>query len=120
MAVKALQEGYHGEFKDSVDKFGGAIVVYIGWDKHLWFCSAKAFPLDPNMPFGAVVENVLPVAFGAHPQFAEIEWEKVEWSLNQEPFTPDMEKTLADQGFDHKSLLRMKTPGLNGLHGASI
>lgn len=120
MAVQALRDDYHGDFKDSVDKFGGAILVYIGWDKHLWFCSAKAFPLDPNMPFGAVVENVLPAGFGAHPQFAEINWDTVQWTLNHQPFTPDLEKSLAEQGFDHKCLLRMNTPELTGLRDASI
>jgi phenol/toluene 2-monooxygenase (NADH) P4/A4 len=33
-------------------------------------------------------------------------------------FTPDRRKTLAELGFKHKSLLRWRTPGLEGLHGS--
>jgi phenol hydroxylase P4 protein len=33
-------------------------------------------------------------------------------------FTPRMQATLAEQGFGHKSVLRFRTPGLEGLRGS--
>ena len=57
-------------------------------------------------------------AYAQHPDFAKIDWEQVCWLLNGEPFTPDREATLAAQGVDHKSIIRMQTPGLEGIGGS--
>ena len=70
------------------------------------------------MPFKALVGEVLPGAFSLHPDFAQIDWERVEWKLNNEPFTPDMEASLDANGVRHKSAIRMRTPGLEGIGGS--
>ena len=80
---------------------------------------ALAFPLPPQMPFGALVGEVLPQFYGPHPQFKEIDWAQVRWTLNNEDFTPDLEKSLDDNGITHKSLLRFWTPGLDGHQGSA-
>ncbi|CAG0911761.1 unnamed protein product, partial [Cyprideis torosa] len=72
------------------------------------------------MPFQALISDLLPGAFSAHPDFAEIEWDKVEWSLDQIPFTPDVGASLKDNGVGHKSVIRMRTPGLNGIAGGFV
>jgi len=64
------------------------------------------------MPFGALIEAVIPEGFGQHPQFSEIDWGSVEWTLDHEPFTPDMGRGIEEQGFGHKCILRFSTPGL--------
>ena len=69
MTIRALRDDYHGEFKDSLEKFGGAQLVYLGWDKHQMFCSSRAFPLPPEMRFQELLDNVMPEAFGQHPEF---------------------------------------------------
>ena len=112
MPVKAIRPDYHGEHRDARANFGGAILVYIDWDFHRWFCTPKAFPLPPDMPFGALIEAVIPEGFGQHPQFSEIDWSAVEWTLDHSPFTPDMEKGIEEQGFGHKCILRFSTPDL--------
>ena len=60
MTIRALRDDYHGEFKDSLEKFGGAQLVYLGWDKHQMFCSSRAFPLPPEMHFQELLDNVMP------------------------------------------------------------
>ncbi len=120
MPVQAITPDYRGDIRDRRENFGGNILVYIGWDDHLLFCSAKTFPLPPDMPFQALREQVLPEGFGQHPDFEHIDWAGVQWQLNGEDFTPDEAQTLAAQGFDHKSLLRFKTPGLNGWQGSGV
>ena len=52
--------------------------------------------------------------------FAAIDWSTVEWELDGAAFTPDRGQTLAAQGIGHKSMLRFRTPGLNGLAGAAF
>ncbi|MEH6577183.1 MAG: phenol hydroxylase subunit P4 [Amphritea sp.] len=120
MPVYALNPGYTGERMDRVENFGGNQVVYFGWDEHRMFCAAKAFPLPPSMPFAAVMEKILPEAFGQHPEFSQINWDTAEWLLNNEPFKPQMDASLEAQGIDHKSLIRFKTPELKGYAGAGV
>ncbi len=117
MAINALND-YVDNDRDDVENFHGNQVVYIDWDKHRLYCAALAFPLPPAMPFAALVEEVIPSVWGAHPLFADISWETVEWILDDQPLIPDIALSLADNGIGHKSLLRFITPGDEGIAGA--
>lgn len=118
MSVTAMYD-YHGERLDVQENFHGNQLVYIGWDKHLMFCSAVCLPLPPDMPFGALISEVLPGVYDTHPDWGQIDWNTVEWTLDQQPFQPDPECSLQDQGIHHKSLLRLRTPGLDGIAGVA-
>ena len=117
MAVKSINGDYPFEMKDSVERFHGNQLVYVGWDYHTSIATANAYPLPPDMPFGALTQAVLPSVLGAHPDFARIQWDKAEWLLDGQPFTPDMNLSLKDNGVGHKSLLRLRTPELTGYKG---
>lgn len=117
MAVKTTYGEYPVGNRDALENFHGNQLVYIAWDGHLSFCSANCYPLPPDMPFGALTEAVLPGVHGPHPDFEKIDWAKVEWTLDGEALTPDMGASLADNGVGHKSLIRFKTPGLDGYKG---
>ncbi|GAC1620057.1 MAG: phenol hydroxylase subunit P4 [Nevskia sp.] len=120
MPVKAITPDYHGEFKDSVEKFHGNQIVNIHWEKHLMFAWPMCLPLPPQMPFGALIETVLPGIFGAHPNFAKIDWSTVEWRTGKGLFTPDPSRSLAENGIGHKTTIRFRTPGLDGLNGNGV
>ncbi|PHV05565.1 phenol hydroxylase [Janthinobacterium sp. BJB412] len=115
MAVQAAYPGYSSPTPDAVANFHGKQLVYIGWDGHLMFPFAAAFPLPPAMPFAAVSAELLPSVYSAHPDFARIDWSAVRWLRDGAPFTPDPAKTLEQNGIGHKCLLRLITPGLNGV-----
>ena len=116
MAVQAMTPGYTGEDKDRPELFHGNQLVYVGWDHHTMVCAPLAFPLPPSMPFGDLVEKVLPTtAYASDPDWGKIDWSTVQWIKTTEPFTPDPAKSLAENGLGHKSLLRFRTPGLNSL-----
>ena len=117
MTVAAITDDYSGKPLDSVEHFHGNQIVYIGWDHHLMFCAPFAFPLRPDMPFRALLDEVIPGAFSQHPEFASIDWDQAIWHLNGDPFEPDLDKSLIEHGIDHKSILRFATPGLNGIRG---
>lgn len=108
---------YTFESKDVVENFHGNILTFWHWEDHLMFCAAFALPFPPDMRFGEVVETVLPGLYGYHPETASIQWDRAEWTLDGEPFTPDMDKSLADNGVGHKSVVRFRTPGLTGIGG---
>ena len=117
MTIKTINGAYPETMMDSVEKFHGNQLVYVGWDHHTSICTANCYPLPPQMPFGALTSDVLPSVLAQHPDFPRIDWAEVEWLLDGQPFKPDAEKSLADNGIGHKSLLRFKTPGLDGYKG---
>ena len=119
MAVVALQDGYQGEVLDQEENFHGNRVVYLHWEDHLMFCAAIAFPLPPGMPFGGLLEEIIPTYYGAHPDFKNIDWAKVRWTLDGEEITPEPDQSLEDLGVRHKSMIRFWTPGLKGYRGTS-
>lgn len=118
MSVAAITPDYMGERRDRVENFHGNQLVFIGWDHHLMFCSPVALALPPETSFGKFLDEYIPGAFSLHPDFGEIEWDRVQWHLNGEHFEPDADKTLAELGVDHKSIIRFATPGLNGIQGS--
>lgn len=120
MAVKAITPDYKGEVLDKVENFGGNQVVYVGWDHHLMFCAPFAYPLPPEMTFETLRTQVMPETFSLHPEFEQIDWEKVSWMLDGEPFAPQPDVALQDQGVNHKSVLRFSTPDLKGYQGAGV
>ena len=121
MSVVAISPDYeaHTVVRDARANFHGNIVVYVHWEKHLSFCSALAFPLPPDMPFGAFVDNVVKPHYAAHPDAARIDWDAVIWEIDQEKVSPDLGKSLQANGVGHKSLIRFWTPGLDGYQGVA-
>ena len=118
MTVAAITPDYVGERRDRLENFNGNQIVYVGWDRHLMFCSPVALALSPHTPFSKLQDEILSGAFSQHPDFAKIHWDTVEWQLNNQAFFPDRGKSLIEQGVDHKSIIRMATPGLNGIKGS--
>lgn len=116
MTVVSIGE-YKFEPKDRVENFHGNQLVYLQWEQHLMFCAPFCFPLPPDMPFAAMVSDVMTPTYAAHPEAAEADFTKGEWMLDGKPFQPDFTKSLKDNGVGHKSVLRVKTPGLNGIAG---
>lgn len=118
MPVAAITDDYTGDRLDRVENFLGNQVVYIGWDYHLMFCAPVAFSISPDTPFSTLLDETIPGAFSLHPDFSQVDWEKVKWHLNGEVFLPDRNKSLIEQGVDHKSVIRFSTPGLDGIKGS--
>ena len=118
MTVAAITPEYIGQRRDRLENFHGNQLVFVGWDRHLMFCSPVAFALPPDTSFATLVDEVIAGAFSQHPDFAEIDWSQVHWQLNGQAFIPDRNKSLSEQGVDHKSIIRMATPGLNGIKGS--
>ena len=116
MSVSALG-AYDFPAKDVVGNLPTPL-LYIGWEQHMMFCAPLAVPVPPATRFGDLVTQLLPRLYGEHPDFARVDWPRVQWFRSSTLFTPDMDKTLAEQGFGHKSVLRWRTPGLEGLHGS--
>jgi phenol/toluene 2-monooxygenase (NADH) P4/A4 len=100
---------------DTEDLFYGNRLIYVAWENHLMYSAPFCLPLPPTLPFGALVHDVLPELFGEHPEFEQIDWQRVIWSNSNVRFRPDFGKSLEHHGLGHKTLIRFRTPALEGI-----
>lgn len=115
MSVIAIQPGYTGEVKDRVENFHGKQLLYIGWEDHLMYCAPLCIPVPPDLPFAALTSEIIPGLYAAHPDVSRIDWAQAEWFSSGQPFVPQPQRSLAENGLGHKAVLRLRTPGLRGL-----
>lgn len=120
MPVRAITENYSFSPQDTQSNYGDNIMIYIGWDHHTLFCSAKAFLISPQATFQQLLDTLMPAGFSQHPEFNQIDWTKAEFQLDRKQLELLPNETLSDLGFGHKSLLRFSTPGLNGFKNAYV
>lgn len=117
MPVNSLYD-YVAEPLDAEPRFGGPQIVYMCWDKHLMFANPGCVPVPRDMTFKAFLENVIEPAYSSHPDWEKIKWDEVEWLLDNESFNPSFGKGLREQGIGHKSIVRFRTPELDGIKGS--
>jgi phenol hydroxylase P4 protein len=119
MAMKTIGE-YPLIMKDAVENFHGNQLVYIYWYGHFLEGSVKAFPLPPQMPFGAIMSDIIPVCYSVEPDFEKLDFNTTEviWEIDGKVVVPDPAKSLAENGIGHKSYIQLKTPTLTGKIGA--
>lgn len=105
-----------GAARDAAGRFAVPL-LYVAWDEHLMFGAPVCLAVAPDMRFEALLADVLPRVYGAHPDFARIDWTQVQWLRSGQVWTPDPQRSLHDNGLRHKDVLRLRTPGLGGLGG---
>ena len=120
MSVKAIRADYKFTPRDQQQNYGDNILLYVGWDHHTLFCAAHAMLVSPEQSFQDLIDQQIKAGFHQHPDFEHINWSEVKFTLNRETLNNDFSKSLKELGFDHKSLLRFVTPGLNGYNGTHV
>lgn len=100
--------------RDDESLFHGKRLIYLCWENHLMFAAPLCVPLPPTLPFGALVRDVLPDLYGEHPEFESIDWKRTQWFNSDKRFIPDVGKSLEQHGLGHKTLIRFRTPALEG------
>lgn len=66
-----------------------------------------------------LLETALKPLLQADPDAAAVDWQAVQWLKGNQPWVPNFEASLADNGIGHKDQLRFKTPGLNSICAVS-
>jgi len=119
MAVQSIGD-YPIIMKDKVENFNGNLLVFIYWHAHRVVCSPRAFPLPPQMPFGALLTDILPLTYSIEPDFESLDFDTTEiiWEVDGEVIIPDFSKSLKENGVGHKSVIKFITPSLTGKVGA--
>ncbi|RXK13399.1 phenol hydroxylase [Halarcobacter mediterraneus] len=119
MSIKSIGE-YPIIMKDSVENFNGNQVVYLYWYGHRVVSSPRAFPLPPEMPFGAIISDLIPITYKVEPDYEDLDFENLEviWEVDGKVIEPDFSKSLKENGVGHKSFIQFTTPTLTGKVGA--
>ncbi len=103
---------------DALERYKGKQLVFVWWERHRMFSRPFVVAVPPATTFGAIVKKQLTDCFSYHPDFAQIDWDKAIWHNGKTEFKPDFDKSLADNGIGHKDLIRLTTPGLDGIAGS--
>lgn len=118
MPVTSLKP-YVGVSRDRVENYDGQQLVYASWDHHLLLASPSILCVSPQMTFGDLVEQRLKPLVQADPDASSVDWRAVHWLKGNQPFEPTFDRTLAENGIEHKAQIRWRTPGLNSLMPAA-
>lgn len=119
MTVHAIHNNYQFEPLD-LQKLWRSILTLRGLGSSHTFCSAHAMLASPQQTFGQLIEQQITGGFAQHPDFAKIDWSKVQYTLDGQTINPENTQSLAELGFGHKSLLRFVTPELNGYNDSYV
>ncbi|MBS1191405.1 MAG: phenol hydroxylase [Rhodocyclaceae bacterium] len=117
MAVTSTKP-YVGVPRDRVENFNGKQIVYVGWDQHMLFSTPFMIVVEPGMKLGDMLQNAVRPLMQPDPDAPAVDFGKVEWLKGKQPWTPNFEASLADNGIRHKQQLTFRTPGLNTLGAA--
>ena len=82
------------------------------------YCAPFALLVAPHQTFAELIEQVLRPAIASHPDSARADLCAATWYLNDQPFQPDFAASLEANGLRHKDMLRLDTPGLDGIAGS--
>lgn len=119
MALQSIGE-YPIIMKDKIENFHGNQLVFINWHAHRVVSSLRAFPLPPQMSFGALLKDIIPITYNIEPDYEYLDFETTEviWEVDGKIIIPDFSKSLTENGVGHKSVIKFITPSLTGRVGA--
>ena len=117
MTVKHLGDSYDFPSANREECYGGDINFYIQWEQHLMYACPSAYRAPKAMKFGDFLEQMLRPDYHAHPDTAKLDFSKLEWQRDQQPWQPDLDKSIEDNGIGHMDYLQFKSPELPGMHG---
>jgi len=113
-----------GEYKfppaDRVENYGGDINIYCCWEHHLLIPCPAAYRLPPDMSLIDFLEQMFRPDHNHHPDYANIDYAALAWTLDGKPWAPRLEASLRENGVTHMSYLSFRAPGLDGINGDGV
>ena len=117
MTVQHLGDSYDFPSANRVEQYGGDINFYIHWERHFLYACPSAYRAPVAMKFGDFLEQMFRPDYHAHPDAAKVDFKTCVWQFDKQPWQPDFDKSLADNGIAHMTYLQFRSPGLDGMHG---
>ncbi|HJW04765.1 MAG TPA: phenol hydroxylase subunit P4 [Azospira sp.] len=118
MAVTSTKP-YVGVPRDTVANFNGKQIVYVCWDQHLLFATPFLTVVEPGMRLRDFLDNVVKPLMQADPDAAAVDLTQALWTKGRQPWLPNFNASLSDNGIGHKEQLLFRTPGVNTLLAAA-
>jgi phenol/toluene 2-monooxygenase (NADH) P4/A4 len=117
MTVKHLGPHYDFPAANRAERYGGDINFYLQWERHLLYSCPSAYRVPVNIKLRDFLEQIFRPDYSAHPDTASLDFDACEWRLDQKPWRPDLDKSLADNGIGHMDYIQFRSPALDGMHG---
>lgn len=117
MAVTHLGASYDFPPANRQENYGTDWNIYVGWDQHLMIPCPSAYRVPRDMNMREFLETQFRPDYLQHPDGAKLDFDRVEWTYEGKPWKPDLSKSLRENGLEHMSYVRFRSPGLHGLHG---
>lgn len=105
---------------DRVENYGGDINIYCCWEHHLLIPCPAAYRLPPQITLRAFLDTQFAPDHDHHPDWQRIDYAALRWTHDSQPWVPDLDRSLADNGVTHMSYLAFHQPGLDGLGGHGV
>ena len=105
---------------DRVENYGGDINIYCCWEHHLLVPCPAAYRLPPDLTLRDFIEQMFKPDHCHHPEMVALDLTKLRWTLDSQPWQPQLDKSLRDNGVTHMSYLSFYQPGLDGLNGNGV
>ena len=112
MAIKSTKE-FVGVPRDAEEHYDGNRIVYVSWDRHLLFAASLMTCVSKDMLLRDYLEGPIRDLLANDPDVGQLDFEKATWLKANQPWRPQFDKSLAENGVGHKEHLRFDTPGLN-------
>lgn len=103
MPVVALHDGYKFPSRSRQELYGEDQLVHVMWKGNPLFVAAATFRAPKAMPFTDFMTALVEPWAGSDPAFRP--GSAGSWTLDGQELTVDPQKSLAEHGVGHKSLL---------------
>lgn len=105
MSVRAIGT-YDFPSRSRQELYGDDQLVHVWWQDNPMFCAAACFRAPKAMTWGEFRAGMLDPWASSDPEFTPDR--PGDWVLDDAPLTPSDDKTLAELGVGHKSLIAFR------------
>ena len=79
-----------------------------------------AYRVAPDLTLRDFIEQMFKPDHDHHPEIVALDLTQLRWTLDSQPWQPQLDKSLRDNGVTHMSYLSFYQPGLDGFNGNGI
>ena len=119
MATISIGE-YNFPPADRAENYGGDINIYCCWEHHLLVPCPAAYRLPSEISLRDFLTQMFCPDHNHHPEYSKIDYARLVWTLDGQPWAPVLDKSLRENGVTHMSYLSFRAPGLDGLNGDGV
>lgn len=103
MPVRAITDTYAFPSRSRQELYGDDQLVHVLWRGNLMLCAAACFRAPKAMTWSAFLTEMVEPWASSDPDY--VPGSARDWVLDGRPFTPEPDRTLAELGVGHKSLI---------------